>query len=54
MSPRKTRDIKGGEVTLNSNVQKKLNDTAPDGWQLQKADSFAERHGFAILTRNKP
>jgi hypothetical protein len=42
-----TGDIWTGEF------QKKLNDTAADGWQLQKADSFAERHGFAILTRDK-
>jgi hypothetical protein len=33
--------------------QKKLNDIAPEGWQLQKAESFAERYGFAILTRSK-
>jgi hypothetical protein len=32
--------------------QNKLNETAAEGWQLQNSGTFAERYGFAILTRN--
>ena len=38
----------------NGEFQKKLNDIALEGWQLQTASNFADRHGFAILTRLQP
>jgi hypothetical protein len=45
--------IVAGQV-LGGELERKLNSSAVEGWELVETVSFREQHGFAVMRRPRP